>query len=164
MKMSNIFIPKRILRRAFRITCSLIAIMMVCFSGKSLAWLLQSGTVPVITSENAVYDPTNGSLTIKGEGFQKGAVITLKNANGPVGFSRVKVKGSTKLVISGVDGSDVSDGVDIAVTNPNGLSSVMVHVIVIMAADPNKLTAADVQLVIQQAVAQADASGLKVNV
>ncbi len=144
--------------------CVLIAIVMVCFSGHSLAWLIQSGPVPQITSETALYDPDGGRLIIKGQNFQKGATVALNNAHGSISFSRAKVKGSTKIVINAVAAADITEGIDITVTNPDGAASAMVHITVEIAADESKLTADDVKKIISQAVAQADASGLKVTI
>ena len=144
--------------------CVLIAIVMVCFSGDSFAWLLQSGPVPQVTSETAVYDPNGGRLVIRGFNFQKGATVILRNQAGPINFDHSKVKGSTKIIISSLLADDLRDGVDVTVTNPDGSTSTMVHITVEIAADESKLTVADVQKIIQQAVAQADASGLKVTI
>lgn len=155
---------KNHLSRTITGLCVLIAIVMVCFSGHSLAWLIQSGPVPQITSETALYDPDGGRLIIKGQNFQKGATVALNNAHGSISFSRAKVKGSTKIVINGVAAADITGGIDITVTNPDGAASAMVHITVEIAADESKLTADDVKKIISQAVAQADASGLKVTI
>ncbi len=150
--------------RLTRTITVLIAIVMVCLSGNSLAWLIQSGPVPQVTSETALYDPDGGRLIIKGQNFQKGATVSLNNARGPVSFARAKVKGSTKIVINEVAAADITEGIDITVTNPDGVTSAMVHVTVEIAADESKLTADDVKKIISQAVAQADVSGLKVTI
>ncbi len=155
---------KNHLSRTITGLCVLIAIVMVCFSGHSLAWLIQSGPVPQITSETALYDPDGGRLIIKGQNFQKGATVALNNAHGSISFSRAKVKGSTKIVINGVAAADITGGIDITVTNPDGAASAMVHITVEIAADESKLTADDVKKIISQAVAQADVSGLKVTI
>src|SRR5207302_1537101 len=60
-------------------------------------------------------------------------------------------------------GEDFRAGVDVTVTNPDGLSSGRVH-IELAAAGPNDLTDADVKTIIAQAVAQAEAAGLKATV
>jgi len=150
--------------RITRTITVLIAIVMVCLGGNSLAWLSQSGPVPQVTSDTATYDPDGGRLIVKGQSFQKGATVVLRNAHGPISFTRAKVKGSTKIVINDVVAADVTDGFDITVTNPDGVTSTMVHITVEIAADESKLTIADVQKIIAQAVAQADASGLKVTI
>jgi len=137
---------------------------MVCFSGHSFAWLLQSGPVPQVSSETAVYDPDGGRLVIRGLNFQKGATVIIRNQAGPINFDHAKVKGSTKIILSSLLADDLRDGIDVTVTNPDGSTSTMVHITVEIAADESKLTVADVQKIIQQAVAQADASGLKVTI
>ncbi len=144
--------------------CVFIAIVMVCFSGHSFAWLLQSGPVPQVSSETAVYDPDGGRLVIRGLNFQKGATVIIRNQAGPINFDHSKVKGSTKIILSSLQADDLRDGIDVTVTNPDGSTSTMVHITVEIAADESKLTVADVQKIIQQAVAQADASGLKVTI
>src|SRR5262249_3667230 len=55
-----------------------------------------------------------------------------------------------------------SDGIDAKVI-VNGISSAVVH-IVVNAVDPRKLTADDVKTIIAQAVAQAEAIGLKATI
>lgn len=155
---------KNRLGRTTRTACALISIVMVCFSGHSLAWLSQAGPVPQVTSETAVYDPDGGRLVIRGLNFQKGATVTIRNQAGLINFDRAKVKGSTKIIISSLLADDLRDGIDVTVTNPDGFTSTMVHITVEIAADESKLTADDVRKIIQQAVAQADASGLKVTV
>lgn len=158
------FILKRNRIRTITSMTTLVAVAMVCFSGHSFAWLTQSGVVPTVTSERAAYDPADGRLVIRGQGFQKGAIITISNANGFVGFSAAKVKGSGKIIVSDVAAADLRDGINVTVTNPDGATSAMVHIAVEIAADESKLTAGDVMKIIQQAVAQADASGLKVTI
>src|SRR5215813_9369621 len=142
----------------------LIAIVMVCFSGHSAAWLIQSGPTPQVTSDTAVYDPDGGRLVIRGLNFQKGATVLIRNQAGPISFDHSKVKGSTKIIISSLLADDLRDGIDVTVTNPDGSTSTMAHITVEIAADESKLTADDVRKIIQQAVAQADASGLKVTI
>ena len=155
---------KNHLSRTITAFCILVAIAMVCLSGHSFAWLLQSGPAPQITSDSAVYDPDGGRLVIRGQDFQKGAAITLINSHGSITYGRAKIKGSGKIVITGVSAADVAEGIDIMVTNPDGTASAMVHITVEITADPTKLTADDVKQIISQAVAQADASGLKVTI
>ena len=142
----------------------LIAFLTVCFSGNSFAWLGQSGPVPQITSETAVYDPDGGRLIIRGRNFEKGATVSINNAQGAVPYSSAKVKGAKKVILNDVPASEIKDGVDVTVTNPGGVASATVHITVEIVADESKLTADDVRKIISQAVAQADASGLKVTI
>ena len=150
--------------RISRTIIVLISIVTVCFSGNSFAWLSQSGPVPQITSQTAVYDPSGGRLVIKGQNFQKGATVILNNAQGPISFSSAKIKGSKKIIFNDVPRTEITDGVDVSITNPDGVTSGMVHIAVEIFADESKLTANDVRTIISQAVAQADASGLKVTI
>jgi uncharacterized protein GlcG (DUF336 family) len=149
--------------RMIRSLAILITIMMLCLGGNSLAWLSQS-PAPVVESTGASYDLETRSLTINGENFLSGATVILKNDSGAISYGGVKVKGSKKLVLTGVTESDVRDGVEITVVNPDGLASLPVRAAVVPAADNSKLTAADVRRIIAQAVAQAEASNLKVTV
>lgn len=161
---SRHLISKHRLSRTITTVCALIAIVMACLGGHSLAWLSQSGPVPQINSESATYDRDISRLIIKGQNFQKGATVSLSNANGLIAFGGVKVKSASKIIINAVLFSDIRDGVDIIVINPGGVTSAMVHITVTVAADPTKLTEDDVKKIISQAVAQADASGLKVTI
>src|SRR5713101_491084 len=51
---------------------------LLCFSSHSLAWFGQSSLTPVINPQACSYDATTGRLTIKGENFLRGAMVTLK--------------------------------------------------------------------------------------
>jgi uncharacterized protein GlcG (DUF336 family) len=155
---------KNYLRISIISLCLLIAISMVGLGGHSLAWLRQSGPVPQVTSLTGVFDPDGGRLILKGQNFQKGATVILRNASGPLSFDHVKVKNSSKLILSELSPDDLRDGVDVTVINPDGSTSATVHITVQIAVDDSKLTADDVRKVIAQAVAQADASGLKVTI
>jgi len=157
------FIRRR-LGRSLVALCILVAIVMVCLGGNSLAGLIQAGPVPQVNSESANYDAERNRLTIKGQNFQKGATVALTNSNGVVNFGSVKVKNSSKIIINSVAFSDIRDGVDLSVINPDGMASASVHINVTIAADASKLTEDDVKKIISQAVAQADASGLKVTI
>jgi hypothetical protein len=150
--------------RISRAIIVVISIVTVCLSGQSFAWFSQSGPVPQITSQTALYDPDGGRLIIKGRNFQKGATVILNNAQGPITFTSAKIKNSKKIIFNEVPRTDITDGVDVSITNPDGVTSGMVHIAVEILADESKLTANDVRTIISQAVAQADASGLKVTI
>src|SRR5215510_7387390 len=96
-----------------------ICIALFCFGGSAY---LQSGGIPTINAQASSYDMESGSLILKGENFEKGAVITLSNAFGLVNFGKAKVKGSKKIIINNVNLDDVRDGVDVKVTI-NGIAS-----------------------------------------
>ena len=65
-------------------------------------------------------------------------------------------------VVTRPAGADVRGGVDVTVTNPDG-GSITAH-IEVTAADDSRLTEDDVKRVIAQAVAHAEASGLKATI
>lgn len=125
------------------------------------AWL-QATATPSINAPACAYDVDARRLVIKGANFQAGAVVSLSNAAGAVTYDRVKVKNAKKLILIGVALEDVRDGVDVQVTI-NGVSSPRVH-IEVTAVDPRKLTIGDVQTVIAQAVAQAEAMNFRATI
>ena len=112
----------------------------------------------------AIYDAEAGSLTIKGDNFLAGATVMLRNDAGAIGYGEVKVKGSNKIIITGISESDVRGQIEITVVNPDGVASLPVRAAIVPAADNSKLTASDVRKIIAQAVGQAEASNLKVTV
>lgn len=117
----------------------------------------QSLQAPSINVQASSYDSTTNRLIIKGDRFQSGAAVVISNAEGPISHGRVKVKGATKILVNEVADADVTGGIDLTVTNPDG-GSATEHLV--LAADGG-LTDVDVKTIIAQAVAQAEASGLK---
>ena len=150
-------------KKAVRSLITFIAVATLCLGGNALAWLSQS-QIPVVEQAGASFDAEASSLTIKGNNFLSGAVVILKNAQGAIGYTDVKVKSSGKIVITGVRESDILDGVEVTVVNPDGLASLPVRLAIVPTVDNSKLTKSDVTKIIQQAVAQAEASNLKVTV
>jgi uncharacterized protein GlcG (DUF336 family) len=138
-------------------------ITFLCLGGNSLAGLRQSGPAPVINPQACFYDASVSRLVIKGENFQRGATVSLKAPAGPVSISSVKVKNNAKLFITGLSEAQIADGVEVTVTNPDGASSLTVH-LQLSASDDGKLTVDDVKKVIAQAVGQAETSGLKATI
>lgn len=122
----------------------------------------QSSLAPVINLEACSFDSSSGKLTLKGQNFQKGASVELRSSLGQVTHGKAKVKNSGKIVISAVAEADLASGVDVTITNPDG-ASVTVH-LEVTASDDGRLTEDNVKQVISQAVAQAEASGLKATV
>lgn len=140
------------------------AIAFLCLGGHSLAWLGHSGPEPVINSQACSYDAALARLIIKGLNFQRGALVTLKAAGSPISINFIaKVKSDAKLFVNNISLSQISDGVDVTVVNPDGTSSLTVH-LQFSASDDGKLTEDDVKRVIAQAVAQSEASGLKATI
>jgi uncharacterized protein GlcG (DUF336 family) len=140
----------------------LFAVVLLGFTGQTLASLMQSTQSPTINVAACAFNAALGRLTIKGANFQKGATVTLMSAAGQVRHGGVKVKGATKLYVNEVPESDLAGGIDVTVSNPDG-STVSAHVDV-AANDDTRLTDADVKQVIAQAAAQALASGLKATI
>jgi uncharacterized protein GlcG (DUF336 family) len=150
--------------RMIRIAGVLMAVMMLCSSGSSLAWMAQSGAAPFINAGSAVYDESSGRVIIKGQNLSRQAAVSVSTLAGPLAGARVKVKGTKKIYISNINPADIAGGIDVVVTNPDGSSSGLIHLSVALAVDPGKLTADDVRTVIAQAATQAEASGLKVTI
>src|SRR5262249_15214315 len=136
-----------------------ICVALFCFGGSAY---LQSDGIPTINAEASSYDMETGTLVLKGTNFESGAVVALSNGTRQISFGKTKVKGTKKIVISNVHLDNISDGIDAKVI-VNGISSAVVH-IVVNAVDPRKLTADDVKTIIAQAVAQAEAIGLKATI
>ena len=122
----------------------------------------QSSLAPVINVEACSFDSTSGKLTLKGQNFQKGAGVELRSAGGLVTHGKMKVKNSSKILISAVAEADLAAGVDVTITNPDG-ASVTVH-LQVTASDDRRLTEDNVKQIIAQAVAQAEASGFKATI
>ncbi len=148
-------------RASLKLKSLLFAAVILAFTGQSLASLMQS-PAPTINVQGCAFDRSLGRLTIKGANFVKGAAVTLRSAAGQVRYGGFKVKSAVKIVVNEVAESDLAGGVDVTVTNPDG-STVSAHLDV-MAQDDGRLTDADVKQVIAQAVAQAEASGLKATI
>ncbi|HSF25062.1 MAG TPA: heme-binding protein [Blastocatellia bacterium] len=122
----------------------------------------QSSPAPLINVEACSFDSATGKLTLKGQNFQKRAAVEMRSIDGQVTHGKTKVKNSGKIVINAVGEADLARGVDVTITNPNGLSAT-VH-LQVTAADDRRLTEDDVKQIIAQAVAQAEASGLKATI
>ena len=139
------------------------AIAFLFLGDHSFAWFRQSGPAPLINPQACFYDGSISRLIIKGENFQRGATVNLKAPAGPISISSIKVKSAAKLFVNGLSEAQIIDGVDVTVINPDGASSLTVH-LTLTASDEGKLTEDDVKKVIAQAVAQAEASGLKATI
>jgi uncharacterized protein GlcG (DUF336 family) len=139
------------------VTCSLMAAL--CLPAGFRAGFAQSVAAPSINASGSSYDAASGKLVIKGRNFQPGASINLTNSLGLVNHGRVKVKGSKKILVSGIAEADIKDWLDVRISNPDGGVSDTVRLILPAAA--GDLSADEVRLVIAQAVAQAEASGLR---
>jgi uncharacterized protein GlcG (DUF336 family) len=122
----------------------------------------QSSLAPVINVDACSFDSSSGKLTLKGQNFQKGATVELRNSLGEVTHGKVKVKNSGKIIVSSVSEESLADGIDVTLTNPDG-STITAH-LEVSASDDRRLTEDDVKKVIAQAVAQAEKSGLKATI
>ena len=148
--------------KSLKLKSLLFAIVLLGFTGQTLAALMQSAQSPTINVQACAFNAASGRLTIKGANFQKGATVTLMAASGQVHHAGIKIKNAAKIYVNEVAESEIVGGIDVTITNPDG-STVSAHLDV-MANDDSRLTDADVKQVIAQAAAQADASGLKVTI
>lgn len=138
----------------------LFAVVLIAFTGQTLASLTQTAQSPTINVQACAFDAGQGRLVIKGSNFQKGASVSLRSAAGQaLAFGSVKVKSASKIFVNGVAESDLAGGIDVTITNPDG-STVSAH-LEVAASDDGQLTDTDVKQIIAQAAAQADASSLK---
>ncbi len=152
------------LRRKLILTAGLVvAVAMMCFNQDTFAWLIASDSIPVIDSGQASFDARTRKLHIRGSNFQTGATITLAKTAGQLQHGKVKVKRSNKIIISKVAEADLADGIDVTVINPGGISSATVHLDVEIQ-DDGRLSVSDVRRVISQAVAEAQAIGLRATI
>jgi uncharacterized protein GlcG (DUF336 family) len=140
----------------------LLAMVLLAVTLPPLASLAQSTESPTINVQACAFDAGQGRLMIKGANFQKGASVTLMAHAGQVAHGGVKVKGEAKIIVNAVSESDLAGGLDVTVTNPDG-STVTAHLDV-TALDTGQLTETDVKQIIAQAVAQAEAAGLKATI
>jgi len=131
------------------------------FCGLSLAY--QSGPLPAIDAAACVFDPSTGTLVIKGQNFQPGATVRLSNSGAQISFAASKVKGQGKIIVKGLGSTDTHAGLDVIVVNPDGGQSPLVHIAFGPAAVTG-LTQDDVKTIIAQAVAQAQASGFNATI
>ncbi|MCI0489330.1 MAG: heme-binding protein [Blastocatellia bacterium] len=140
-------------------TSLFLAIAAVFFTGPTLAWL-QSGPAPLIFADQCSFNGRKSILAIEGDFFRSGATVTVENAAGPVAHGRVKIKkAGKKIQIKKIAEAAVGRGVKVTVTNTDGTSAAAD--IFPAINDDSRLTAADVRTIISQAVAQAEASGLR---
>src|SRR5215475_12315060 len=130
-------------------------------SGLTLAY--QSGPAPQINPAACAFDASAGTLVIRGQNFERGATVLLASSTGQVSYARLKIKGQAKIVIIGLRAGDAQGGLDVTVINPDGARSPVVHIDIAPAAVTG-LTQDDVKTIIAQAVARAEASGLKATI
>jgi len=135
--------------------------VLLCFSDRSLAWLGQV-SAPTINANACSFDASIGRLIIRGKSFQQGASVALKSPIGSINTSSLRIKSAKKIFVNNLSEADVQGGLDVTVTNPDG-GSITAH-IEVSAADDSRLTEDDVKKLIAQAVAHAEASGLKATI
>jgi uncharacterized protein GlcG (DUF336 family) len=139
------------------------AATMLFITSNSSALLAYSDLAPSVNGGEIIYEPAERKLTIKGDNFQDGASVTLNSPLGLIEYGKIKFKGPQRIFVSGVEEADLADGLEVVVTNPDGLASLRVRAVVTLA-DETRLTESDVRTIIAQGVAQAEAIGLKASI
>lgn len=140
----------------------LLVAALLCFNAHTLTAWMQTTLSPTINAESSAYDVSESRLVIKGKNFQKGATVMLTGPAGEINHGDVKVKNSKKIFVNGLAASNLPSDMDVTVRNPDG-NFITAHLHV-DATDTTRLTEDDVRRVIAQAVAQAQASGLKASI
>ena len=138
-------------------------IALAFLAADSLIPFAQSINSPTINAEACSYDAEGRRLVIKGDGFLSPASVLIAGSIGEISHGRVKVKGARKIIVADVSASELKDGVDVTVINPGGNASPAVRLFFAAAAD-HTLTDTDVKTIIAQAVAQAEAGGLRATI
>lgn len=155
----NVFRNKTVTRsRSLKAIALVIPAMVLAFvSGFS-----QSTSTPSINLASSVYDSNSRAIRIKGSNFQSGAVVSLGNSSGPVAHGPIKIKGSKKIIITGVAESDIQSDIIVTILNPDG-GSITAN-LSLSVVDEKRLSEDDVRTVIAQAVAQAESAGLRATI
>ncbi len=151
------------MRTILRNVSLMMAFMVLCLSGHTFAWLHQSTNVPVINTKKSSYQIDTGKLVIMGENFHPQAEVLLNNQAGRINNASIKIKGSKKIYVSNLSHTEISDGINVTVTNPDGGTTGIIH-LTLDVIDERKLTVRDIETIIAQAVAQAEASSLKATI
>ncbi len=144
---------------------------------------------PRISAEASLYEPEAQRLTLRGAHFDPQAEVTLLSANGQIAFRSARIVNHASIIIEGVEPLSGFELVTITVTNPmaSGQSTEAPSSSIVLpmsaplrrssntptinvtrnTAAPDQagaLSIAEVQQVIAQAVAEADAQNLKVTI
>lgn len=134
-----------------------------------------------IDAQACVYDATTRRLVIKGESFHPNLIVTLETPTGPLQFAAIQFAGVSTLYVEGVSESALQQGLTITLTHPVLSSTVSVNLssiptvfsvpvrrnemgrqsVIREAAQASQLSITEVQQIIAQAVAQAEADGLR---
>ena len=169
-------------RAALLLSLMLLGVSLLSFT--TSAWRGTQDPLPSIDAQACVYDATAHRLVIKGAAFPPGLGVTLETPNGPLAFNAIQSADATTLYVEGLSAEALQNGVTITLTTR--VASVRAHLESIptvynapgrpaggsantmpardTAQTPNQLTAADVQQIIAQAVAQAEANNLKASI
>lgn len=151
------------MRTGLRNVSLMLGFMVLCLGGHTFAWLRQSTNAPVINTKKSSYQIDTGKLVIKGENFHPQAEVRLNNQAGLINNASIKIKGPKKIYVSNLAQTEISDGIDVTITNPDGGTTGIVH-LTLDVVDERKLTVRDIETIIAQAVAQAEASSLKATI
>jgi uncharacterized protein GlcG (DUF336 family) len=153
----------------------------VVYTARARAWLRTGNDRPSIDAQACVYEAATQRLVIRGSNFQSGASLSLQTPGGQLAFTALQVVDASTIYVEGISEAALQNGLTITLNNPgqpNSVSAVLnsvptafsipgrrVSVTGEMAVretlQPNQLSQAEVEQIIAQAVAQAEANNLR---
>jgi uncharacterized protein GlcG (DUF336 family) len=154
------------------------------YTAGARAWFHSGDDTPSIDTQACVYEAATQRLVIRGNHFQSGALLSLTTPAGPLAFTSSKVADATTIYVEGVSEAALQNGLTITLANPGSPSSATVVLNSVPTAmsmpsrrtsttgitvaretlQPNQLSQTEVEQIIAQATAQAEANALKANI
>src|SRR5581483_10329795 len=179
----------RIFQPHYRNLFLLSAVLLLMLAGAvftvgARAWLRTGHDVPSIDAQACVYEAATQRLVIRGSNFQSGASLSLQTPAGPLAFTALQVVDAATIYVEGIGEAALHNGVTITLSNPGSSNSVMAvlnsvptvysipgrrastpgEMAVREALQPSQLSQAEVEQIIAQAVAQAEATNLRASI
>ncbi len=162
----------------------LIAAASVAYTAGARAWLRAGDDPPVIDAQACVYEAATQRLVIRGSQFQSGVRLSINTPAGSLAFTALSVADASTIYVEGVSEASLQNGVILTLTNPGNLNTTTVvlnsvptaisvptrrvgttgEMVVRETLQQNQLSQAEVEQIIAQAVAQAEANGLKASI
>jgi uncharacterized protein GlcG (DUF336 family) len=161
--------------------CCLLGTLSFSFNPATRANLIQLDEPLRIDAQACVYDATLHRLVIKGDSFHPNLGVTLETPAGSLQHTAIQFAGLTTLYVEGVSEAALQHGLTITLSHPVLASSASVNLtavptvfsiparrtdmgrqsVVRETAQANQLSITEVQQIMGQAVAQAEADGLR---
>ena len=170
-------LPHRVIASLLCLTLVIISLIMLVPSRTLFG---QTNVAPVINAQECAYDASSQRLVIRGDYFAPELSLTLVSPVGIIAYTAVQVASSSTIYVEGVSEPAVNQGCTISITNrlSNMSASVTLSDVPTVYSIPvrrgsgsrsnvsrnlaqEQLSQSDVELILSQAVAQAEASGLK---